>query len=73
MKTYFESTFPNITRWINEQGWLEIGADDYSSSMVRLLDEGGMVWESEVDYPSLDDALHATEAAIIDWMAGTLS
>jgi hypothetical protein len=28
----FVNTFPNITRWVTEQGWIEIGQDENSTS-----------------------------------------
>jgi hypothetical protein len=39
----FAESYPTITRWVEEQGWIEIGADEYSTSLVRALDPGGMV------------------------------
>ena len=42
----FENLFPNIAAWVQD-GWVEIGRDHYSASMVRLLDEGGMCWDWE--------------------------
>lgn len=56
--------FPNIARWVNEFGWIEIGQDDYSQSFLRALDTGGMVWEGKAEYASLDDALHALDKAL---------
>jgi len=38
----FDEKYPNITRWVKEQGWIEIGQDDYSSSFLRALSPGGM-------------------------------
>ena len=40
-----------------EYGWIEIGHDDMSRSFGRALDEGGLVWEGQEDYATLDDAL----------------
>ena len=51
-----EQAFPHIARWVTSQGWIEIGSDGYSRSFVRVLDEGGMVWEGAETYPSLDAA-----------------
>jgi hypothetical protein len=53
---------------VQEQGWIEIGQDDYSRSLIRVLDIGGMVWESPPQYPSLDDALHAADAAVAEYL-----
>jgi hypothetical protein len=38
----FEAAHPDITRWVEPHGWIEIGADEYSTSLARILDEGGM-------------------------------
>jgi hypothetical protein len=69
MNKSFEITYPNITHWVEIHGWIEIGADEYSTSLVRVLDGGGMIWESEDDYDSLDAALQAVDAAIAKWLA----
>lgn len=55
----FEKKYPNITRWVNEhQGWIEIGHDPDGplTSFVRALDMGGMPWEGQDEYESLDEA-----------------
>ena len=59
--TGFEQMYPNITRWVTSSGWIEIGADHYRRSLVRALDEGGMVWESKDDDTTLDETLNALE------------
>ena len=56
--TKFSSTYPNIASWIESYGWIEIGQDDYSQSFIRVLDIGGMLWESKPNYRSFDDALN---------------
>ena len=65
----FEQQYPNTARWVSEYGWIEVGRDEYSSSFVRALDEGGMVWEGETKYVSLDAALDALERGIGEWVA----
>ena len=64
----FESQYPSIALWVNEQGWIEIGSDEFSTSFVRALDEGGLVWEGNDQYASLDDALRALDTAIAEWI-----
>lgn len=65
----FDEMFPTITRWIShEEGWVELGADDYSHSLVRALYGGGMVWEGKGDYKSLDEALRAMDEGIAAWL-----
>ena len=59
--TNFSSTYPNIAAWTESHGWIEIGQDEYSKSFIRVLDEGGMVWEGKPDYKSFNDALNNLE------------
>lgn len=68
MTRIVDERFPQLTGWIRHQGWIEIGSDEFSSSFIRVLDPGGMVWEGAAQYPLLDDALHAAEQAITAWM-----
>lgn len=66
--TGFEQIYPNITEWVNSYGWIEIGDNGQSGSFVRALDEGGMVWESDENYATLDKVLNALEAGLAEWM-----
>lgn len=66
--TGFAHLYPNITRWVQSYGWIEIGADQYRSSLVRALDEGGLVWESKENDTVLDEALHALESFLAQRM-----
>jgi hypothetical protein len=63
-----EAAYPTIARWVREYGWIEIGHDDMSRSFVRALDAGGLVWEGQEDYATLDDALRDLEAGLAAWM-----
>ena len=67
MVTSFTQSYPNLTYWVESFGWIELGQDDYSRSLIRILNEGGMVWESQECYDSLDAALQEAEVAITDW------
>jgi hypothetical protein len=64
----FEESYPNIARWVKSQGWIELGRDHYRPSLVRALDEGGMVWEGSAHYGTLDEAFGALEMALAEWM-----
>jgi hypothetical protein len=66
-----EEAFPKIARWLDEFGWIELGQDDYSRSFIRVLDQGGMVWEGKDQYKSLDHALRALEKALGKWVEET--
>jgi hypothetical protein len=63
----FAESYPTIARWIDEQGWIEIGADEYSTSLVRALDPGGMVWESNTEIDAIDEALNELEKELKKW------
>ena len=67
MAESFEERYPNIATWVQD-GWIELGRDDYSRSFVRVLDIGGMVWEGEERYETIDEALAEAEAAIAAWL-----
>jgi hypothetical protein len=62
-----DARFPNVAAWVQD-GWIEIGRDDYSRSFVRALDIGGMVFEGKSQYVSLDEALRALDAGIAAWL-----
>ncbi len=64
----FEQTYPNIARWVQSYGWIEIGNDGQSPSFVRALDEGGMVWESDDDDATLDEVLLSLESFLAEQM-----
>ncbi len=59
-----DTLYPHLAAWVHERGWIEIGADEYSTSFIRVLDIGGMVWEGKRSYPSLDAAFRATDNAL---------
>ena len=54
MASSFEESYPNIAHWVRLQGRIELGQDHYSSSLVRALDEGGMIWEDSAHYETVD-------------------
>ena len=63
---YAGERYPHLAAWVWERGWIEIGSDNYSSSVIRILDTGGLIWESEEDYESLDATLAAADAALAE-------
>jgi repressor LexA len=62
----FEQMYPYIAAWVQD-GYVEVGNDGYSRSFLRVLDEGGQIWESSEEYLSLDEALAAMDTAIANW------
>ena len=63
-----ETAFPLIADWVQSSGWIAIGRDDYSRSMVRALDEGGMVWEGNTRCATLDELLQDLEKGLANWL-----
>lgn len=60
----FEQQYPNIQRFVNEIGWIEIGENDMTSAFVRAYDQGGTVYEGKESYPTIEAALQDLEAEI---------
>lgn len=63
----FAAQYPRIAAWVRD-GWIEIGHDDCSRPFLRAMDIGGVVWEGEDAYPTLDAALAALDAGIGEWL-----
>lgn len=63
-----DDIFPHLSRWVQQHGWMEIGYDEYSQSFFRVVDIGGLIWESKEHYPTVDAALHAAETELAVWM-----
>ena len=62
--TTFSQLYPAITRWIDEDGLIEIGTNEYSSSLARAYDIDGIVWESIPEHKTVDEALAAMDKAL---------
>ena len=64
----FATSYPNITTFVKEdEGWIEIGRDEYSRSFIRAVNGGGLVWEGETHYATMDEALQALETGVATW------
>lgn len=64
-----DASYPTLWRWVTQRGYLEVGPTEGSRSFVRALDDGGLVWEGAVSYPSFKAVLDALEAALTHWLA----
>ncbi len=62
----------HLWRWITEFGTREVGQCDQTRSLIRALDEGGLVSKGGRSYSSLDVALADAEAGVARWMKGEL-
>ena len=63
----FAATYPHLARWIMGEGWVELGRTDYGQSLARALDEGGLVWEGQERYGSVEEMLDDLNAGIAQW------
>jgi hypothetical protein len=65
----FAAAYPNVVRWVGDEGgWIELGPDEFSNSFIRALNGGGMVWEGEDEYPTVDAAFADADAGIAEWL-----
>jgi hypothetical protein len=64
----FAHLYPNIARWVQSYGWIEMGADHDRSSLLRAWDTDGIVWESKADDATLDDTLRVLESFLAQRM-----
>ena len=42
----FDEKYPYIAAWVQD-GRIEIGYGDYDGCFLQVIDEGGIVWESD--------------------------
>jgi hypothetical protein len=63
-KDVFTADYPCITAWVQSGGLIEMGTDYNVRSFIRALDEGGIIWEGEPQYPTMDAAFKALDAGI---------
>lgn len=70
MSHTFTTTYPNIARFIQTTGTIEIGHHhNYQmTSFIRAIVEDNLVWESADAYPTFDTALADLEADLGEWM-----
>ncbi len=58
--------FPAIARWVQAQGWIEVGQQELSGFVARALHEGGIqVEDKRAD--ALAEAMAALEAGLVGW------
>jgi hypothetical protein len=60
----FKQQYPNIDRFTNEFGWIEIGQDEGLSGFVRAIDLSGLVYEGQDSYPTMEAALQDLDQGI---------
>jgi hypothetical protein len=68
MDKSFSDRYPNVAWWTQSgRGWIELGRDEYSSSMIRVLDIGGLLWEGDDEYESAGEAMTEADNFIEQW------
>lgn len=68
MDKTFDDQYPNIAWWTQSgHGWIELGRDEYSSSVIRVLDIGGMLWEGDDKYETAGEAMDEADEFIEQW------
>jgi hypothetical protein len=71
MDKNFDEQYPNIAWWTQSgRGWIEVGRDEDSSSMIRVLDIGGMLWEGNDSYETAGEAMEEADEFIRQWRIG---
>jgi len=60
----FAQAYPQLAWWVEHEGWIEMGYDERNESFIRVLDPGGMPWEGDYRYATIDEALARAEAAV---------
>jgi hypothetical protein len=67
MNKAFDDLYPHIAWWAQGDGWIELGQNDFSRSLIRVFDIGGMLWEGKESYPTVAAAMEEAEAFIAQW------
>ncbi len=67
MDKIFDEQYPNVAWWCQGQGWIELGRDEVSTSMIRVLDIGGLLWEGDDEYDSVGEAMTEVDNFIEQW------
>lgn len=65
----FDQQYPQLAAWIlGGDAWIELGQNDFSRSLVRILDSGGLIWESDERYETVAEGLAAAELSLSAWV-----
>lgn len=68
-----DQQYSQLAAWIlGGDACIELDQDDFSRSLVRILDSGGLIWESDERYTTVTQALAAAEVALAAWVEKNL-
>ena len=56
----FSIQYPHIAWWVINNGWVALGSDEDSDSLMRLIDTSGTCWEDD-NSETIDKALGKAE------------
>ncbi|MBC8336804.1 MAG: hypothetical protein H8E29_16195 [Anaerolineales bacterium] len=62
----FDGQYPYVAEWV-QSGVIEIGNNEYDDVFLRVIDAGGVIWESNKSHSSLDNAFAEMNSAIEAW------
>jgi len=65
-KSGIEGQYPNVAKWVEGYGWIEIGEMDWQGFQARALDAGGLICEN-TDCDTLASAMKALEEELGAW------
>ena len=71
-KSSGSASYPHLERRIAQFGTVEIGHCVRTRSLIRVLDEGGIVWKGGRTCQTLEAALAEAEAGVSRWMRDQL-
>ena len=61
-----QAQYPNVAKWVNGYGWIQIGETDWQGFQVRALDAGGLIYE-DTECNSLVSAMQSLETGLGAW------
>jgi len=61
-----EEAFPNVAKWVQGYGWIEIGEQEQFGFVAKALDAGGLVFEDD-RCNTLGEAMMSMEVALSAW------
>jgi hypothetical protein len=62
----FSQKYPAIHFWLQNYGYLEMGEDDITHSLIRIKDEDGLLYEDRGS-ATFDDSIEEAEAFLRDY------
>lgn len=68
----FAKSYPAISWWTMNQGWIELGENENHPAFIKALDQGGLVCAGRTTYSSVDEALKDMEHKLARWLQKNL-